>query len=310
MKQLTVLIRREFWENRGIFLVLPAVITTFFLLILIVGAVASINDASPMDVEIDIQVEGEVELLDGFLMTGHLYQAAAMQLNKLTMEERERYLNAATQSLSVPLLFCLWFVILFYLLGSLYDDRKDRSILFWKSLPVSDAMTVVSKLLTGLVVVPLVYLAGVVLLQLTTLLLLALSTSGTDISAYEVVWQPASVFSGLLRNIGLLLFYGLWALPFFGWLLAVSAYARTAPLAWALGIPLGLMIAEGVLTDQSRIGAWMQAHTIPISFLDQHRPIAENALSNLFSLEMLSALIVGGAFIYLAIWLRGKADEI
>lgn len=309
MKQLTVLIRREFWENRGIFVVLPAVITTFFLLILLLGAVASVSTPD-INVDIDVQVEGDVEFLDDLLMTGHLYQTAVMQLDSLTLDERERYLNAAMQSLSVPLLFCLWFVILFYLLGSLYDDRKDRSILFWKSLPVSDAMTVTSKLLTALIAVPLVYFLGAVLLQLTALLFVALSTTGTGISAYDVVWRPATVFSSLLKNIGLLLFYGLWALPFFGWLLAVSAYAKSAPLAWALGIPLGAMIVEGIFTEQSRLGEWMQAHTIPISFLDPDRPIADNALSYVFSLEMLSALIVGGAFIYLAIWLRGKADEI
>lgn len=308
MKQMMVLVRREFWENRSIFLVLPSVITGFFLLILLLGAVASPGDA--MTVTIDVQSDEEVEFLDDLLVSGHLYQYALMQLDARTMVERTMYINAAMQSLSAPLLFSLWFVIFFYLLGSLYDDRKDRSVLFWKSLPVSDAMTVVSKLLTGLIVVPLVYLVGVMLLQLSALIFVSISASGTDISAVDTIWRPAAIFSTWSRHIGLLLFYGIWALPFFGWLLAVSAYAKSAPLAWAVGIPLAIRVVEAIFTDQTRVGDWMQDHIIPISFLDQHRPIAENAFSYLFSLQMLSALVVGGAFIYLAIWLRGKADEI
>lgn len=308
MKQLMVLVRREFWENRSIFVVLPAVITGFFFLILLLGAVASPGDA--MTVTIDVQSDEEVEFLDDLLVSGHLYHYALMQLDARTVVERTMYINAAMQALSAPLLFSLWFVIFFYLLGSLYDDRKDRSVLFWKSLPVSDAMTVVSKLLTGLIVVPLVYLAGVMLLQLSALIFVSISASGTDISAVDTIWRPAALFSTWTRYIGLLLFYGLWALPFFGWLLAVSAYAKSAPLAWAAGIPLAIRVVEAIFTDQTRVGDWMQDHIIPISFLDQHRPIAENAFSYLFSLQMLSALVVGGAFIYLAIWLRGKADEI
>lgn len=308
MNQLTVLIRREFWENRSIFLVLPAVITGFFLFLLLLGAVASPSDA--ITLKVDIQSDEEVEFLDDLLVSGHLYQYALLQLDARPMAERVSYINATMQSLSAPLLFTLWFVILFYLLGSLYDDRRDRSILFWKSLPVSDAITVFSKLLTALVVVPLVYLVGVMLLQLSALIFVSMSAFGTDISAVDTVWRPAGVFITWLRSIGLLFFYALWALPFFGWLIAVSACAKSAPLAWAFGIPLGIRLLEAIFTDQSRVGDWMHDHIIPISFLDQHRPTAENAFSYLLSLQMLSALVVGGAFIYLAIWARGKADEI
>ncbi len=308
MKQLMILIRREFWENRSTFLVVPAVITGFFLLILLVGAVASSTGA--MTVSIDADSQQDIEFLDDMLITGHLYDYALLQLDSRTMAEREMYINAAMQALSAPLLFSLWFVIFLYLLGALYDDRKDRSILFWKSLPVSDAMTVLSKLLTALVIVPGVYLLGVIVLQLSALLFVTLSSFGTDISAFDTVWRPAAVFSTWARYVGLLFFYALWALPFFGWILAVSAYAKSAPLAWAVGVPLAIRIVEAIFTSQARVGDWMQDHIIPISFLDHHRPIAENAGSYLFSLQMLSALVVGGAFIYLAIWLRGKADEI
>jgi len=306
MKQLMVLVRREFWENRSIFLVLPAVITVFFLLVLLLGVISPSVDS--MNVTIDVQSDEEIEFLDDLLVSAYRY--ALVQLDARSMAERAMYINAALQSLSAPLLFSLWFVILFYLLGALYDDRRDHSVLFWKSLPVSDALTVASKLLTALVVVPLVYLVGVMLLQLSALVLVSISAAGTEISVVDTIWRPAAIFSTWLRNIGLLLFYGLWALPFFGWLLAVSAYAKSAPLAWAVGVPLAVRMVEVIITDQSRIGDWMQDHIIPISFLDQHRPIAENAFSHLFSLQMLSALVVGGAFIYLAIWLRGKADEI
>ena len=52
----------------------------------------------------------------------------------------------------------------------MHGERRDRSILFWKSLPVSDATTVLSKASIPLVVVPLVTFAVTVATQWIMLL--------------------------------------------------------------------------------------------------------------------------------------------
>ena len=198
----------------------------------------------------------------------------------------------------------------FYLLNSLYEDRKDRSILFWKSLPVSDTLTVVAKLITALIVVPLVYLAGIVVLQLVGLILLTVAALNTDIAIWATIWSPANILAKWLVYLGLIGFYSIWALPFYAWLLAVSSYAKSVPLVWAIGVPFALSIAERIVTGRSIVSEWISIHSLPVSFLNANTPIIDNIQSNLFSLQMLSAIVVGGGLVVVAIWLRSRADEI
>jgi ABC-2 type transport system permease protein len=171
-------------------------------------------------------------------------------------------------------------------------------------------MTVISKLVTGLWLVPLVYLLGVVILQFAAMVILSVSAVGTEISIWETVWGPASIFSNWIRYLGALMFYSLWALPFFGWLIMVSAYAKSVPLVWVLGAPLALVIVERVLAEESLLAIWMWNHIVPISFLNEERSVTDNLWNLLLSLQMVSAVAVGGVLISIAIWLRGKGDEI
>ena len=98
--------------------------------------------------------------------SGGVFTYASQRLDSVNRPTKERYLRSGLQGLAAPLLCILWLVVFFYLLGALYEERRDRSILFWKSMPVSDVMTVASKLVTALLVVPLVYLVGIATLQL------------------------------------------------------------------------------------------------------------------------------------------------
>jgi ABC-2 type transport system permease protein len=308
MNQLPVLIRREFWEHRNTFLVLPAITTGFFLLMMLLTLFFSAKDA--VDITVDIQDDQDIEFFNNSMQADNIYAFALYQLEGRSTEERARYINAGLQALGGPLIGILWFVMFFYLSYSLYDDRRDRSILFWKSMPVSDAMTVVSKLVTGLWLVPLIYLVGVAILQLAAMGMLSIVTLGTETSAWEAIWEPASIFSNWIRYVGVLMFYIVWALPFFGWLIAVSAYAKSVPLVWVLGVPLALTIVERVVADESLFADWMWDHVVPISFLNQEQSVTDNIWSLLLSLQMMSAVAVGGVLIFIAIWLRGKADEI
>lgn len=308
MNQLPVLIRREFWEHRNTFLVLPAITTGFFLLMMLVILLASGTDL----VEINVDIDGaqDKEFFNNSMVAGDVYKFAVYQLDARPTEDRAWYINSGLQAMGAPLMVILWFVMFFYLLNTLYDDRRDRSILFWKSMPVSDSMTVISKLVTGLWLVPLVYLSGVALLQLVGMLMLSLATMGTEISMWETVWAPASIFSNWIQYLGVLLFYSFWALPFFAWLIAVSAYAKSVPLVWAMGVPIALMIIEAIVSNQSLVANWMKDHMVPIRFLNQDQSVTDNIWNLLLSLQMVSAVVVGGALIFIAIWLRGKADEI
>ncbi len=308
MNQLSTLIRREFWEHRNIFLVLPAITTGFFLLLMFLMLLVSGTDVAEINVDTDGQ-QGK-GFFNNSIVAGDVYKLIVYQLDARPTEDRARYINSGLQTMGAPLMLILWFVMFFYLLNSLYNDRCDRSILFWKSMPVSDAMTVISKLVTGLWLVPLVYLLGVALLQLVGMLMLSFATMGTEISLWETIWAPASIFSNWIQYLGVILFYSLWALPFFAWLITVSAYAKSVPLVWALGVPVALTIIEAIVSNQSLFANWMKDHMAPISFLSQGQSVTDNIWNLLASLQMVSAVVVGGVLIFIAIWLRGKADEI
>jgi ABC-2 type transport system permease protein len=308
MLQLPVLIRREFWEHRNTFVLLPSVITGFFLLLMLLMVLVSATD--DIDINVNFQSDQGIEFFNDSMQADNIYEFALYQLEGRSTEERARYINAGLQALGGPLIGILWLVMFFYLSGSLYDDRRDRSILFWKSMPVSDAMTVISKLVTGLWLVPFVYLLGVVILQFAAMVILSVSALGTEISIWETVWEPASIFSNWIQYLCALMFYSLWALPFFGWLIAVSAYAKSVPLVWVFGPPLALAIVERVVAEESLLSIWMWRHTAPISFLNQEKSMTDNIWNLLLSLQMVSAVAVGGVLISIAIWLRGKGDEI
>ena len=134
---------------------------------------------------------------------------------------------------AIMLILTAFIVGFFYCLDALYGERRDRSILFWKSLPVSDSTTLLSKATIPLVVLPLITFAIVVATQLV----LMLWTSGLLISHGM---SPASTWTyvPLFRNSFILLYglvaIALWHAPIYGWALLVSGWARRATFLWAI----------------------------------------------------------------------------
>jgi len=134
-------------------------------------------------------------------------------------------------------------VSLFYCLDALYGERRDRSVLFWKSLPVSDLTTVLSKASIPLVVLPLLTFAITVAMQ--WLMLLAGSAvvlaSGQSVA---MLWTNLSfVRMSLMLLYHLLTAHALWPAPIYCWLLLVSGWARRAPFLWAV---LPVVVVAGV----------------------------------------------------------------
>ena len=139
IKTMKALVRREFWENRGAFVKTPIIVGIVFL-VLTIGAYITTLVLSKKTGSDEILKDGVLEL-------------ASIESGKLGIFWDMQVLSSSTLYFMI-----LFFIIFFYLLGSLFDDRKDQSILFWKSLPVSDALTVSSKLLTALLFAPLVFM--------------------------------------------------------------------------------------------------------------------------------------------------------
>jgi ABC-2 type transport system permease protein len=140
--------------------------------------------------------------------------------------------------LAAPLFIVLAVVVFFYCLAALHDDRRDRSILFWKSLPLSDRDTVLSKVATALVVAPLITIGIGVLTGLALLVLGMISAAGKGINLFAPVLMEPNLYLGPLYLLAFLPLYIIWALPTVGWLLMVSSWARSKVFLWAVGTPL------------------------------------------------------------------------
>lgn len=212
LSTLLVLIRREFWEHRVLWMA-PVVIA-----VLLVACAIPARVNLPQFGPDDAAGAGNV---------GHSAMFALVQWG-----------------LTVPQYLVMVIVLNFYLLDCLYAERKDRSILFWKSLPVSDAATVVSKLLVALVIVPFgVYLLALVTNLLFSAVWMARAALGY-LPAVTAIWDTgawlkveALMLMGLIVSI-------LWYAPLAAYLLLVSAWARRSVFLWATLPPVFAVLVE------------------------------------------------------------------
>jgi ABC-2 type transport system permease protein len=143
---------------------------------------------------------------------------------------------------------------LFYSVDALYGERRDRSILFWKSLPVSDLRTVLAKASIPIVILPLLTVAITVITEWMMLVI----SSATLLIRGQAVWTfwsrlpIVSMWFGVLFHF--LCVHGLWQAPIYGWLMMVSAWARRAPILWAVLPPLAIGFCEKAAFNTTHFG--------------------------------------------------------
>ena len=197
-------VRRELWENRFIYIAPLAAAAVFLVgfLISVIGLPGKVRGLSTLDLMHYREV----------IATPYDIMSGSMMLIGLL-------------------------VSVFYCLDALYGERRDRSILFWKSLPVSDLTTVLAKASIPFVVVPLVTFAIGVATHFLMLLLSSAILLGGGMSA-AALWKSISFFRmSLLLLYHLFTAHTLWPAPIYCWMLLVSAWARRAPFLWAV-LPL------------------------------------------------------------------------
>jgi ABC-2 type transport system permease protein len=196
------LVRREFWENRAIWMI-PAVIGGVMVLIALFGRV----DLMAIRSEVPSQVVG-----GGFVLA------------------------VGATFFAVLSIYSTW-----YLLDCLYADRKDRSVLFWKSMPISDTTTVVSKLATAVIVIPAVYLAAA---DLTTLMMAFIISVRVSTSIGGALWHADLWLQLQALWVYVIVTTAIWYLPIAAYLLVVSAWAKRAVMLWSILPPIALILAE------------------------------------------------------------------
>lgn len=239
------LLRRELWEHKALWLA-PAITGLVVMAGLIWGYISLVSNPDFVTV---------------------FNREAIPQMQSQGMDNIAHGLTRA----SAGLLYMVMLVVLyFYSLDCLYGERKDRSILFWRSLPVSDTMTVGSKLLVALLLAPIIVVVVGVGLEILHLILAApILVLGTDLSFGDYA-QPLSVLSALLGSLRDMWLVGIWFLPYFGWLFLVSAWARRAAFLWAVLPPLGLALLEWVALRSAEFLSLLGRHlSMPFQRLEE-----------------------------------------
>ena len=209
-------VRRELWENRSVYIAPLAVaaVTVFGYLIATMGYVMSTANLAQRRAAL----EGPYSFAMGLIMG------------------------------------TAFIVSIFYSLEALHGERRDRSILFWKSMPVSDLVVVMSKASIPLIVLPLLSFATVVVTELIMLSLASVVLMGSGLSV-ATLWTPVFQMS-LMLLYHLVTVHMLWYAPMYGWLLLVSSWARRAAFLWAALPWLAIGVVEKIAFNTTHFAAW------------------------------------------------------
>ncbi len=238
-RMFVALMRREFLEHKMAFFTTPVVVGALVFGIIALALVTLEVRFGEIMMHVDdaeFFVEDGVISIDGREVGNELAQAVAAVPSML-------------------LLLILPFIIIFPMLGALYEERRDRSYLFWKSMPVSDTEEVLAKLGFAAFVGPLLVFALMAVLGFATTLLATPFMWLHGLPAWDLLWSHfafVSVWIGFAANY---LVWALWAFPLFAWILLASAYAPKAPLMFAVLPPVVIGIIEIIVLGSSRFFA-------------------------------------------------------
>lgn len=319
------LLKREYWEERRGFLWAQVCAAGVILGITILGIIAGEVFRARMGVDTSVHM-GAANLSEMLRMatahdTGQLVKALDMTL----------LLFGFISSI------VLTFVVFFYLLGALYDDRRDRSILFWKSLPVSDSATVISKVIAAVIIAPVIAVVVTLAGYIGAQIIISVWFLTHGVNPFGLLWAHIQPFSVWLHLLVMVPVNAVWALPTVGWLLFWSAAVRSKPFLWAVVIPiiagvlnfwiglLGLPNIDsrffwGDLVGRALLSVipagWIAPNAIGtrgVDFInnDQLAAISYSSMAHAFALpEMWIGAAVGIALIAAAIWFRRWRDEV
>jgi len=300
---LTALLKREIWEHRSIY-VTPVAIAS----IVTLGTLAALMFAGGFAKELDLAIFGATNLAGD--------------------AERKVVLTGFFIGTSWLFLFAAGVLTIFYTLDSLYAERKDKSILFWRSLPITDAEAVLAKLATALLIIPLGTIVAVIATHIVNLIVTSIWVSAKGGDAGLLIWGSVPLLDNWLAALIVMLATALWMSPFVGWFLFVSAYTKRSPLLMAF-MPLVLIPLLEVIFLRSSMfveAVFGRGGMIPLfrgmdldGFFDEDKlRVNEEFVSLLAQLDVVKFLtsaslwtgvIVCGIFVTAAIYVRRYRDE-
>ena len=322
------LMRRELWENKGGALWTPVSIAIAVSVLILLALLLGKGTVGSADLDIDKilqsmdrhglneDIDAPVKIID--FNSGTLVVSSENDLGLGFMRREaspEGYLITFQHGAVIVFEFVAFIVAIVYLLGALFNDRKDRSILFWKSLPISETSNVLTKLLFAVTVIPFFALVCSIPVQIVGGAAIAWGFSLSDSFTFWGTFSHISLIQVFLVHTVLLLVIAIKSLPLYSWLLFASSVSKRSPLLIAAIIPLAIAALEPLIFDtnyfstfiaslffQGRFNAdWLAADNIMRGIVEAMRI----SLPQLVKITIISGLFIGGA-----IWCRNNRYEI
>jgi ABC-2 type transport system permease protein len=269
-------VRRELWENRSIY-VAPLIVA--------------------------------IVVLFGFLISTIGLPERRQAVLLLEPAKARAMIEMPYNVAAMMLIFTAFIVGVFYCLDALHGERRDRSILFWKSLPVSDLTTLLSKATIPLGVLPLVTFAIIIATQFVMLLWTSVLLMTHNMSPAST-WTSVPFLQGCLILLYGLVAIALWHAPIYGWALLVSGWARRATFLWAVVPLLAIGFFEKITFGTSHFASMLKNRLLgfaPEAFAFNAHSINSPQLTPLKYLStpgLWIGLILAALFLAAAVWQR------
>ena len=228
MRKLLALVRRELWEHTTL-IIIPVALLVFVLLANTILVLTS----SPPGV-------GPGSETSEAIFSGAKYIQYFVSLND---KQQALFVNGTMITIGMIINTVVLIMMFFYLLDSLYGERKDHSILFWKSLPVTNRLTVISKLTVAVFIIPVVIFITAILADVITLAMQSYAMYLNGIPA-AILWQRSDLAGLWMLSIYHLIQQTVWYFPVMGWLLFCSAWSRKKPIIIAVLLPALLVFID------------------------------------------------------------------
>ncbi len=223
---------KEFWDHRRAILITPMVVTGLFI-IFIIGALITGNDVFFNDMSLN-----EV-MREGFSEAHEEGWAPSSIITRMIVGS------------SILLWIASLFTITFTALSSLHDERKDGSILFWKSMPVSDTQEVLVKLATVAFVIPLMIVPFALIIEFFMVIVMTVIGLSNGLDLWEMLYSNINIPLLLVLNIVPQLITVLWILPIIAWFMLVSSFSRRPPFLVAFAVPAIIIATEEIFFNGS-----------------------------------------------------------
>jgi ABC-2 type transport system permease protein len=320
-------VRRELWENHAIWIA-PLAVAALVIFGSLVGVVGShhLKTVDRTTVTTEQTVSKTVDSGGTVTTVTKSTPAGGVQVQKVivgpppTPEQRQALATVPFYTVAAAMLLTMFLVAVFYCLGGMYNERRDRSILFWKSLPVPDLTTVLSKIVVPMAILPAVTLtiAAVTELVMLTIGIMGFATHATGADA-DVPIPMGDIMTVLAYG---LVAMTLWWAPLYAWLLLVSGWAKRAPFLWAVLPPLGVALAEKLALGTNRIGDILWSRVFggyQVAFVEVHKTpgMAPSAMlphidpaKFVASPALWIGLVVAAGLTAATVWMRRRREPI